>query len=118
MASCDVCLSPARWEGLGLPLYEAIAFGMPSITNDAPPMNEAISDGVNGLLVASHPNGTAKSGIPALDPDVGALTAAIERLADDAERASLAEGAREVRDTERRWEDTVRGFGELLDRVA
>ena len=80
-------------------------------------MNEAISDGVNGLLVASHPSGTAKSG-PALDPDVGALTAAIERLADDAERASLAGGAREVRDTERRWEDTVRGFGELLDRVA
>ena len=118
VAACDVCVSPARWEGLGLPLYEAIAFGMPSITNDAPPMNEAISDGVNGLLVASHPNGTAKSGIPALDPDVGALTAAIERLADDAERASLAEGTREVRDTERRWEDTVRGFGELLDRVA
>lgn len=118
VAACDVCVSPARWEGLGLPLYEAIAFGMPSITNDAPPMNEAISDGVNGLLVASHPNGTAKSGIPALDPDVGALTAAIERLADDAERASLAEGAREVRDTERRWADTVRGFGELLDRVA
>jgi 1,2-diacylglycerol 3-alpha-glucosyltransferase len=118
MASCDVCVSPARWEGLGLPLYEAIAFGMPTITNDAPPMNEAINDGVNGLLVASHPNGTAKSGIPALDPDVGALTAAIERLADDAQRASLAEGAREVRDTERRWEDTVRGFGELLDRVA
>jgi 1,2-diacylglycerol 3-alpha-glucosyltransferase len=118
VAACDVCVSVARWEGLGLPLYEAIAFGMPSITNDAPPMNEAISDGVNGLLVASHTNGTAKSGIPALDPDVGALTAAIERLADDVERASLAAGAREVRDTERRWEDTVRGFGELLDRVA
>ena len=69
LASCDVCLAPARWEGLGLPLYEAIAFGMPAITNDAPPMNEAIHDGVNGLLVASHPNGTARSGIPALDPD-------------------------------------------------
>ena len=82
---------PGALGGPRAALYEAIAFGMPSITNDAPPMNEAISDGVNGLLVASHPNGTAKSGIPALDPDVGALTAAIERLADDAERASLAE---------------------------
>ena len=29
LAGCDVCLAPARWEGLGLPLYEAIAFGMP-----------------------------------------------------------------------------------------
>ena len=118
VASCDVCVSPARWEGLGLPLYEAIAFGIPSITNDAPPMNEAVSDGVNGVLVASHPRGTARSGIPALDPDIGALTAAIERLADDAERARLARGALRVRDAERRWEDTVRGFGELLDRVA
>jgi glycosyltransferase involved in cell wall biosynthesis len=118
LASCDVCLAPARWEGLGLPLYEAIAFGQPAITNDAPPMNEAIHDGVNGLLVASHPNGTAKSGITAVDPDVGALTAAIERLADDDERARLAGGARQVRDGERRWDETVRGFGELLERVA
>ena len=118
VAACDVCLAPARWEGLGLPLYEAIAFGMPAITNDAPPMNEAIHDGVNGVLVASHPNGTARSGIPALDPDVASLREAIERLGDDSVRAELAAGAVRVRDTERRWDDTVRGFGELLERVA
>ncbi len=118
MASCDVCLAPARWEGLGLPLYEAIAFGMPAITNDAPPMNEPIQDGVNGLLVESHQVGTARSGIAALDPDVDALRAAIERLADDDTRAELAAGTRRIRDSERRWEDTVRGFAELLDRVA
>jgi 1,2-diacylglycerol 3-alpha-glucosyltransferase len=113
-AACDVCLSPSRWEGLGLPLYEAIAFGMPAITNDAPPMNEAIRDSVNGVLVESHPDGRARSGIPALSPDVDALAAAIERLADDDERARLAAGAREIRDTERRWELTVQGIGELL----
>jgi glycosyltransferase involved in cell wall biosynthesis len=118
LAACDVCLAPARWEGLGLPLYEAIAFGQPAITNDAPPMNEAIHDGVNGILVASHPNGTAKSGIPALDPDVGDLAAAIARLADDGERRQLAEGAVRVRETERRWEQTVQGIGSLLERVA
>jgi len=114
LAGCDVVLSPARWEGLGLPLYEAIAFGMPAITNDAPPMNEAIRDEVNGLLVSSHQIGTARSGIPALDPEVDALSAAIERLADDRERARLAAGAVRVRDRERRWDDTVRGLGELL----
>ena len=116
-AACDVCLSPSRWEGLGLPLYEAIAFGMPTITNDAPPMNEAVHDGVNGVLVESHPDGEARSGIPALAPDIDQLTGAIERLADDAERATLAEGARHLRDTERRWELTVEGIGELLARV-
>jgi 1,2-diacylglycerol 3-alpha-glucosyltransferase len=118
VASCDVCLAPARWEGLGLPLYEAIAFGMPAITNDAPPMNEPIHDGVNGLLVRSHQVGTARSGIPALDPDVDALRAAIERLADDETRAELAAGARKVRDEERDWDETLRGFAGLLDRVA
>jgi glycosyltransferase involved in cell wall biosynthesis len=118
VASCDVCLAPARWEGLGLPLYEAIAFGMPAITNDAPPMNEPIHDGVNGVLVGSHQVGTARSGIPALDPDVDALRAAIERLADDEVRSELAAGARRVRDTERRWDDTIAGFADLLDRVA
>jgi 1,2-diacylglycerol 3-alpha-glucosyltransferase len=117
-ASCDVCLSPARWEGLGLPLYEAIAFGMPTITNDAPPMNEAVRDGVNGALVPSHPDGTTRSGIPAVIPDVDELAVAIERLADDDERARLAAGAREIRDTERRWELTVRGVGEVMERVA
>jgi glycosyltransferase involved in cell wall biosynthesis len=114
LAACDVSVAPARWEGLGLPLYEAIALGMPAITNDAPPMNEAITDDVNGLLVSSHQVGTAKSGIPALDPDVDELAAAIARLADPAERARLAEGAAEVRETERRWESTVEGIGSLL----
>jgi 1,2-diacylglycerol 3-alpha-glucosyltransferase len=112
---CDVCLGLARWEGLGLPLYEAIAFGMPVITNDAPPMNEPIHGGINGLLVASHPDGTARSGIPAVTPDIAALAAAIERLCDDGARAKLAAGAGEVRDTERRWEQTVEGIGALVE---
>ncbi len=114
LAAVDAVLAPARWEGLGLPLYEAIALGLPAITNDAPPMNEAIHDAVNGLLVGSHEAGTARSGIPALEPDVGALSAAIERLGDDDERAALAAGALRVRDSERRWDDTVSGLGELL----
>ena len=36
----DVCIQPSRWEGLGLPLLECQAAGMPMITIDAPPMNE------------------------------------------------------------------------------
>ncbi len=114
LASCDVCLSPARWEGLGLPLYEAIAFGMPAITNDVAPMNEAIQDGVNGLLVTSHPDGEARSGITAYSPDVEALAEAIRRLADPELRAELSNGALRVRETERGWSQTVAGIGALL----
>jgi 1,2-diacylglycerol 3-alpha-glucosyltransferase len=113
-AACDVCLSPSRWEGLGLPLYEAIAVGIPSITNDSPPMNEVVIDGVNGLVVDSVRWGEAGSGIPAFDPDFEQLTTAIERLADDSERERLAAGARELREGERSWRRTVEGLEGLL----
>lgn len=37
----DVFVLPSRWEGLGLQLFESQASGMPLITTDGPPMNEA-----------------------------------------------------------------------------
>ncbi|WP_218575174.1 glycosyltransferase [Limnoglobus roseus] len=36
----DVCVQPSHWEGLGLPLLECQAAGLPLITTDAAPMNE------------------------------------------------------------------------------
>jgi len=113
IAANDVSLSPSRWEGLGLPLYEAIAFGMPTIANDDPPMNEVVVDGTNGLLVPSHPDGSARSGIPARRPDIGALTAAIERAAQPGELVALREGAIRSR-ADHPWERTVTALGELL----
>jgi 1,2-diacylglycerol 3-alpha-glucosyltransferase len=116
-ASCDVCLGPSRWEGLGLFLYEATAFGMPQITNDSPPMNEVVVDGRNGLLVPDVQDGTADSGIPSMKPDVEALTAAIERLADPAERERLAAGALQTRE-QLSWSRTVADYGRLVERAA
>ena len=119
VAAADVTLSPARWEGLGLPLYEAVAFGQPAITNAVAPMDEITLDGVNGLTVASRPDGEARSGIPAHSFDTKAMAAAIDRLAsEDALRAKLADGATELRDGERAWEHTVRGFASLLEMAA
>lgn len=115
-AGCDVCLAPSRWEGLGLHLYEATAFGMPIITNDNPPMNELVSAGVNGLLVRGVPAGEAKSGIPAYEPDVEELGAAIERIADDELRAELTRGAIELRER-LSWDRTVAALGALVDEV-
>ena len=114
IAAHDVSISPSRWEGLGLPLYEAIAFGMPTITNDDPPMNEVVGDGINGLLVPSHPDGAARSGIPARRPDIPAMTAAIERIAAPETLAELRAGAERSRD-ELSWDRTVAALGELLD---
>ena len=116
LAANDVCVAPARWEGLGLPLYEAMAFGMPVITNDDPPLNEAVRDGVNGLLVGSTSDGeTTRSGIPVHTPDVDDLATAIERLADDDLRARLAAGQLELRDGERAWRHTVEGIAALVE---
>jgi len=112
-ASCDVCLAPSRWEGLGLPLYEATAFGLPIITNDRPPMSEMVIDGRSGILVPSEQNGEARSGIPAWDPDARALSAAIERLGDPAELERMREGVAEVRE-QRSWRQTVGEVGKLL----
>lgn len=115
-AANDVCVAPARWEGLGLPLYESMAFGMPVITNDDPPLNEAITDEVNGLLVGSTTDGeTTRSGIPVHTPDVDDLAEAIERLADPELRRRLGEGQLALRDGERSWAHTVEGIGALLE---
>lgn len=112
-ASCHVCLAPSKWEGLGLHLYEATAFGMPIITNDAPPMNEIVRDGRNGRLVRSRHVGRTPSGIPAYSPEIGDLATAITDLADGGERARLAAGAREVR-AELSWDTTVHDLAALL----
>ena len=110
---CDVCLAPSRWEGLGLPLYEATAFGMPIITNDKPPMSEMVHDGRSGILVGSTQNGTARSGIPAWDPDVAELAAAIERLGDRAELERMRAGVAELAE-ERSWSRTVADLDALI----
>jgi glycosyltransferase involved in cell wall biosynthesis len=115
-ADCDACLAISRWEGLGLPIYEAIAFGMPVITNDVPPMNEAVEHELNGLLVRSHADGHAKSGITAYLPDVDDLAASIERLADPELLERLARGAGEVRER-RSWSRTVEGMAGLVERL-
>ena len=112
-ADANVCMAPARWEGLGLHLYEAIAFGQPIVCNDDAPMNELITDGVNGLLVPSHHDGDANSGIPAKTVDVPALSEAIERLADPDLRAELERGARAKRE-ELSWERAVESVRELV----
>jgi len=117
VAACDVCVTPTRWEGLGLPLFEGTAFGLPIIVNDNPPMNEIVTDGENGLLVPGVKDGEAKSGIPAFAPDVTALAGAFDRLADPELRERLAEGSRRKRE-ELSWSHTVEGFRGILERLA
>jgi glycosyltransferase involved in cell wall biosynthesis len=112
-SSCHVCLAPSRWEGLGLHLYEATAFGMPIITNDIPPMNEIVRDDYNGRLVRSIPAGQAQSGIPAYDPDPESLREAIESLSRPENIERMSQNTIRYRDS-LSWLQTSRQFAQLL----
>jgi glycosyltransferase involved in cell wall biosynthesis len=55
--SVDASIFLSRFEGIGFPLLESLHCGVPVIATDAPPMNEFISDEVNGLLVRASAAG-------------------------------------------------------------
>ncbi len=114
-ASADVCIAPARWEGLGLHLYESMALGLPVITNDAPPMNEVIRDRDNGLLIASRRRGRARSGIPACATSPRRLAAAIAGAAEPGRLDELRAGVTRAR-RQLAWEHTVADYAELVGR--
>src|SRR4051794_24626298 len=115
LASVDAFLAPSRWEGLGLHLYEAAAFGVPVITNDNPPMNEVVVDGENGLLVPGvATEEPAPSGIAAYDPALDPLTSAIERIADPGVREQLVAGTARARER-LSWDNTLADLRALLE---
>jgi len=113
MASCDVLLAPTRWEGLGLHHGEAIALGLPAITNDFPPMNENVAHDVDGWLVPAVWQSERVPGVPRLETPVEPLAAAIEALCDDDRRARLAAGVAQRR-AAITWNDTTDDLVELV----
>jgi len=67
-----VLVMPTKMEGLGLPLFEALACGLPVITTNEPPMNEYIVPGVTGWLVRVKKRHTRTDGLafPECEVDV------------------------------------------------
>lgn len=49
----DVYVYPTRLDGLGLTMYEALSCGLPVITSDFPPMNEAVNEEIGKLVKIS-----------------------------------------------------------------
>jgi glycosyltransferase involved in cell wall biosynthesis len=76
MREVDVLVHPARWEGFGLVLLEAMRAGLPIVATRVAAIPEVISDGVTGVLVQPD------------DPDELARVLA-ELLGDPARRAAL-----------------------------
>lgn len=46
----DAVVLPSKWESIGLPILESLASYTPVITNNIPPMNEFVREGMNGYL--------------------------------------------------------------------
>ena len=81
LAAAEVLALPSYDEGLPMALLEAMAAGLVPLTTPVGGIPEAITDGVNGLLI---PPG-----------DVPALASAFTRLVEDpALRTALSDGAR------------------------
>lgn len=81
MSTADILVLPSRQEGLPMAVLEAMAHGLAIVTTEAGAIGDAVTDGVNGLLVAPD--------------DEAALAAALHRVLSDASlRARLQAEAR------------------------
>jgi len=92
LRSSWVLTLPARYEGFGIPLVEAMMVGTPVVTTNVPACNEIVRDGETGLIA---------------EPDNPAALAAalIHLLGDAALRRRLAEAA--AGDVAKRYEARV-----------
>ena len=113
MASADVCLAPTRWEGLGLHHTEAIALGLPCITNDFPPMNENVTHGVDGWLIPAVWSEERLPGVPRLESPVDEIRKGIEALCDDDYRQHLNAGVAKRRES-MQWANTEKDLVALV----
>ena len=94
---------PSPKEGWGITNVEAAACGTPAVASDSPGLRESVRDGETGLLVPHA--------------DVGALAAALGRLAGDpALRERLGRGGRAFAES-LSWERTARETEDHLERA-
>jgi glycosyltransferase involved in cell wall biosynthesis len=106
--AADVVCLPARYEGFGLPIVEAMAAGTPVVATRLPVIDELITDDHDGVLT------------PYDDPDALATTL-IALLADPARRQRLAANGRRTAlryGTDRVVDSLLDAYYDVLGRAA
>jgi len=104
LEDAGIVVVPSFGEGFGMVALEAMERARPVIASSVGGLPEIVDDGRTGLLVPSG--------------DVGALAAAIERLARDPDRAAAMGAAGRVRAVERFSQDRCTDRTEQLYRAA
>jgi glycosyltransferase involved in cell wall biosynthesis len=99
----DLFVLPTRYEGYGMVFAEALAFGLPIVAADVPPVRSLVTD---------------EAGLFAPPDDAGRLADMIARLLDDSSlKGRLAQAARARGASLPTWDDTARGFQRVLERA-
>jgi len=112
-----VLLFPSKLEGLGLPLPEGLACGLPVIATNAPPMNEFIKSGYNGLLARVAHRITRQDDIsfPEEIVDLNDLALKMAEILKDPEMIKgMGENARRFAETELNPESMVKRLNDLM----
>ncbi len=96
-ADADMLLWPSKREGLGLPIVEALACGLPVLISDGYMMKQWIIPGEHGVVCPAEPRESIQY-LPEMRVDETALAAMIADLAAHPERiAQMAENVRRDR---------------------
>lgn len=77
----DAVVHVSRWEGFGVPMFEALHAGLPVIATDGWPVGDMIEEGHNGILVRAKKTGEMNMA-PIWEVDVDKLASAMVRMAD------------------------------------
>ncbi|NOZ06603.1 MAG: tetratricopeptide repeat protein [Chloroflexi bacterium] len=115
-----ILVFPSKLEGLGLPLLEGVASGLPVIATDAPPMNEFVRAGENGLLaeVAGTVNRQDNIAFPETIVDVNDLAAKMAALAQDRDRVKqMGMNARKFAEEELALDNLDRRVTHIFDEL-
>lgn len=108
-----ILVFPSKLEGLGLPLFEGLSCGLPVIATNAPPMNEFIKDGFNGILVDVAFQATRNDNI-AFPEEVVSMTDLAVKMAKMADDEDLL---RKTSTNARRYAENELAFSKLSKRI-
>ena len=86
----SVFVHPARWEGFGLAVLEAMLAGLPVVATNVSSLPELVVDGGTGLLVAPDDPAALGSAITRVTPSLG--VAGAERARREFSVARMADG--------------------------